>query len=83
MTVRMLCLAQAAGAHMGYPGAVHPDGTPVNMPDGMLARTLAWDSPGDGQAIGPDGKTTLTRICLALLLLQSLDVDDPHNPQLW
>ena len=46
---------QAAGGHLAYAAAMH-DGTPVQgLPDGMHGRTLAWDSPADGLAIGPDG----------------------------
>ena len=41
--------------HLAYAAAMQ-DGTPVQgLPDGMQGRTLAWDSPADGLAIGPDG----------------------------
>ena len=49
---------QAAGGHLAYAAAMH-DGTSVQgLPDGMHGRTLAWDSPADGLAIGPDGAST-------------------------
>ena len=59
---------QAAGSHLAYAAAMH-DGTPVQgLPDGMHGRTLAWDSPTDGLAIGPDGASP------------TCDTDALHSP---